>query len=337
MRSKRKLSIFTVFIACLLLGSSYSSNNPYINNTVVGDISPKTSAAPTFSIDSPSNYSLFGKLAPNYSLTITEGLGNFTWYEFLGVGANSTPIELDGTTNENIEEPFNQTMWDSLSNGTATVRFYVNNSLGELGYLDAIIRIDIIDPIINLIAPTGGFFNSTPPDFTIEISDPNLNTTWYTLNINQTKHIFSSNGTLDGWAYLNDGLVTIKFYANDSVSNENSTSVQVTKDIVDPGTPNLLISDPSSWTTVDSFNLSWSNPADTSGIIGAYYKLDSAPISDTDGIYVAGVDIESITGISVTTDDNHTVYVWLVDDAGNVDYINFATTQLYLDATDPSS
>ncbi|MHA1321125.1 MAG: hypothetical protein ACTSQ1_15145, partial [Promethearchaeota archaeon] len=90
-------------------------------------------------------------------------------------------------------------------------------------------------------------------------------------------------------------------------------------------------------TNVDSFDLSWSNPVDTSGIVGAYYKLDSAPTTDTDGIYVAGVDIESITGISVTTDDNHTVYVWLVDDAGNVDYINFATTQLYLDATDPSS
>ncbi|MHA1235937.1 MAG: hypothetical protein ACTSQL_12760, partial [Promethearchaeota archaeon] len=189
---------------------------------------PKTSAAPTFTIDSPSNYSLFGKLAPNYSLTITVGSGNFTWYEFLGVGANSTPIELQGTSNENFEAPFNQTMWDSLSNGSVIVRFYVNNSFGEIGYLDAIIWIDIIDPEINIVAPTSGYFNSTAPDYIIEITEPNLNTTWYTLNSNQTKHIFTSNGTIDGWAYLDDGLVTITFYANDSVSNEKSDFVQVT-------------------------------------------------------------------------------------------------------------
>ncbi len=102
-RRKRTISFFAVLIACLLIGSTYSSDNIYTNNRFVLDKSPKTSAAPTFSIDSPSNYSLFGKVAPNYSLTITEGLGNFTWYEFLGVGANSTPIDLDGTPNENIE------------------------------------------------------------------------------------------------------------------------------------------------------------------------------------------------------------------------------------------
>jgi hypothetical protein len=296
---------------------------------------PKTSTAPTFSIDSPGNYTLFGKLAPNYSLTITEVAGNFTWYEFLEIGVNSTPIELEGTLNENIEAEFNQTMWNSLSNGTATVRFYVNNSLGELGYLDAIIRIDILDPVINIISPTGGFFNSTPPDYTIEISDPNLNKTWYTLNTNQTKHIFTSNGTIDGWSYLNDGIVTITFYANDSVSNENSTSVQVTKDIVDPGAPSFLTSDPSSWTKIDSFNLSWTNPADISGITGAYYKLDSVPSTDTNGTYIAGSDIESIIGISVTTDGNHTIYVWLNDTAGNIDHTNYSTTQLYLDTTCP--
>jgi len=337
-RKKRIFSIFITLIVFFFIVSSFSSNVIYTNildnidnNKLIIDKFPKTSAAPTFSIDSPVNYTLFGKLAPNYSLTITEGAGNFTWYEFLGFGVNSTPIELE----ENIEAEFNQTMWNSLNNGTATVRFYVNNSLGELGYLDAIIRIDILDPVINIISPTGGFFNSTPPDYTIEISDPNLNKTWYTLNTNQTKHIFTSNGTIDGWSYLNDGIVTITFYANDSVSNENSTSVQVTKDIVDPGAPSFLTSDPSSWTKIDSFNLSWTNPADISGITGAYYKLDSVPSTDTNGTYIAGSDIESIIGISVTTDGNHTIYVWLNDTAGNIDHTNYSTTQLYLDTTCP--
>ena len=75
---------------------------------------------------------MFGKLAPNYSLSKIK-TGNFTWYEFLEIGANSTPIELQGIVNESFEAEVDQTMWNSLSNGTATIRFYVNNSLGEIG------------------------------------------------------------------------------------------------------------------------------------------------------------------------------------------------------------
>ncbi|MFX1288610.1 MAG: hypothetical protein ACFFFY_08655 [Promethearchaeota archaeon] len=60
------------------------------------DQSPKASAAPTFNIDSPENYTLFGKLAPNYTLTKIK-TGNFTWYEFIEIGVNST-IKLYGKT-----------------------------------------------------------------------------------------------------------------------------------------------------------------------------------------------------------------------------------------------
>ncbi|MCJ7647290.1 MAG: hypothetical protein MUP85_01630, partial [Candidatus Lokiarchaeota archaeon] len=139
--------------------------------------SPKASAAPTFSIDSPLNYSLFGKLAPNYSLTISTGIGNFTWYEFEGV--NSTPIELEGIASENIEAPFNQTMWNSLSNGTSTVRLYVNNSLGETGYLDAIIRIDVINPTLIVNSPQNFTRLNTPPNIQVTATDPNLQSVWY--------------------------------------------------------------------------------------------------------------------------------------------------------------
>jgi len=137
-----------------------------------------------------------------------------------------------------------------------------------------------------------------------------------------------------------DGNHTVYIWLMDNTGNIdyiNFATTQLYLDTIDPSSPSGLATDPISWTNVDSFDLSWSNPIDTSGIVGAYYKLDSAPTTDIDGTYVAGADIESITDISVTTDDNHTVYLWLVDDAGNIDYINFATTQLYLDATDPSS
>ena len=133
-------------------------------------------------------------------------------------------------------------------------------------------------PTINIIAPTGGSsFNSTAPGYIVRITDPSLNTTWYTLNTNQTKHIFTDNGTIDGWKFLADGLVNITFHANDSLGAESLDFVLVTKDTIDPGIPLLFSANPLSWTNVDSFNLTWSNPVDTSGIAPDYAALPPHP------------------------------------------------------------
>ena len=157
--------------------------------------------------------------------------------------------------------------------GVLTILFisvnFANNYSPQGNYIfddklpkSAAITININSPIPN------SNFSATEPAFEVEISEDTftINTTWYTLNTNQTKHIFTSNGTIDGWSYLNDGLVNITFYANNSVSTIKSDYVLVTKDTVDPGVPILFTSDPLSWTNTDSFDLSWSNPADTSGI-----------------------------------------------------------------------
>ncbi|MFW9821248.1 MAG: hypothetical protein ACFFE5_16720, partial [Candidatus Thorarchaeota archaeon] len=208
---------------------------------------PNISAPPNISIYLPTNYSLYGKIAPNYVLNLTGGPGNYTWYEFLETGEKSTPIELNGLLDEDVSGKFDQNLWNNLNNGTVTIRFYVNDSLNSIGYADAIIRIDIIAP----------------------------------------------------------------------------------------GKPSNLMAIPSSWTNTNSYSLSWLNPSEPSGIIGAYYKLDEVTTSDDNGTYVAGVDIESISGITVSDDGNHTVYVWLVDAAGNTNYTNYASTQLYLDTSDP--
>ena len=343
---KRISNLLAYFILCFIL-IFFSNSNLIIyytssikeDNGFNQDINPKASDPPVISILSPDNYTLLGTIAPNYSLTITDGIGNYSWYEFLETGEKSVPKELEGILNEDINDTFDQTLWDNLNNGTVTIRFYVNDSLGDVGQADAIIRIDIIDPTINVISPTGGFFNSTSPEFTVEISDPNLDKMWYTLNTDTTKYFFQDNGTINqsAWNSLSDGPVDINFYANDSVANENSVSVQVTKDSVNPAPPMSLSADPSSWTNINNFDLSWTNPSDTSGIVGAYYKLDNIPTSNTDGTYIAGVGIESITGIAVNSNGTHPIYVWLRDAAGNIDYNNYATTQLQLDGEDPNA
>ena len=109
------------------------------------------------------------------------------------------------------------------------------------------------------------------------------------------------------WDNLSNGTVTIRFYANDSLNSIGYTDAMIRVDIIAPGVPNTLTAIPSSWTNTNSYNLSWLNPSDASGIVGAYYKLDFAPTSDTDGTYIGGADIESIQDISVLTDGTHPI------------------------------
>ena len=156
-------SLFLVFFFVFLV--FFSSTNPLYNTDNIEnnldneEHSLMTSTAPIFSINSPINYTLYGKIAPNYSITITDGLGNYSWYEFIETGEISIPIELNGIANEELIRTFNQSLWNNLANGTATIRFYVNNSLGEIGQADAIVRIDLIDPTINIISPITKKFN----------------------------------------------------------------------------------------------------------------------------------------------------------------------------------
>lgn len=99
--------------------------------------------------------------------------------------------------------------------------------------------------------------------------------------------------------------------------------------------PNGIYSNPASWTSNNQFSVSWTNSADLSGIAGAYYKLDSAPTSNTDGTYISGTGIISINNIAVSGSGTHTIFVWLKDAAGNINYLSNNSTKLYYDGTAP--
>jgi hypothetical protein len=166
------------FVSLFLLSSfiflvSFSSTNMFYGNFSENmpdndEYSLFNSAPPDFSINSPINYTLYGTIAPDYNITITSG-GNHSWYKFIETGESSDPIALNGIADEEVTGTFDQSLWNNIANGTVTIRFYVNNSLGEIGQEDAIVRIDIIDPTINIISPTGGYFNLTAPEFTVGI------------------------------------------------------------------------------------------------------------------------------------------------------------------------
>jgi hypothetical protein len=150
------------------------------------------------------------------------------------------------------------------------------------------------------------------------------------ININQLTNIILPGG---------EGVHTIYVWLRDNANNTDystNVSVMLYLDTTAPGEPQDLQTTPSSWTNVNSFEVTWTNPTDLSGIVGARYQIDIFPTSDTDGTYVAGIDITRIQNIKVSFTGSHIIYVWLVDSASNTNYVNWNTTMLYFDINPPA-
>jgi hypothetical protein len=150
---------------------------------------------------------------------------------------------------------------------------------------------------------------------------------------------------VDGGAWLTgtvfvveaSGVHSVQFYSVDRIGNvESAYPVEVKIDAEAPGAPVAIVLTPTQWTAVNQFNLQWANPSDLSGIAGAYYKLDTEPTSPTDGVFVP--TLNSLLGITVTTEGAHPIYLWLRDRAGNADHRNRNVgPPLRYDATPPTT
>ncbi|MFX0145971.1 MAG: LamG-like jellyroll fold domain-containing protein, partial [Candidatus Hodarchaeota archaeon] len=196
----------------------YNPNSFYTIGSQIGD----DTTPPDITINSPNPNELFGFSAPTYNLTVIDANLDSIWYSLNG-GSNSTPVGAIGAVDE--------TMWDTLGNGTVTIRFYANDTLGYLNYDEVTVRKDIINPSIIINSPTSGSNHSTPPSYSLSITEANLDEIWYTLDGGLNNYTGASSGIVDSTAWGNAGLgaLTITFYVNDSVGNWNFTSVGITK------------------------------------------------------------------------------------------------------------
>jgi hypothetical protein len=80
---------------------------------------------PSIIINSPSEDDVFGTSAPSFNVTITDNLLDKTWYTLDG-GLTKFFFTANGI--------INQTAWAALSEGSVTIKFYANDSLGNLAY-----------------------------------------------------------------------------------------------------------------------------------------------------------------------------------------------------------
>jgi hypothetical protein len=137
-------------------------------------------------------------------------------------------------------------------------------------------------------------------------------------------------GAHDAYLWLQDGA--------GNIDRGRALSVTLQYDPEPPAAPQNLTVQPDAWAATDRFELAWSNPADTSGILTACYKLDEAPKAhaDADGCQTAtGIDV--LTDLSVPEDGRHLAFVWLVDAADNTDPGTARSIPLFRDMLAPES
>jgi hypothetical protein len=95
-------------------------------------------------------------------------------------------------------------------------------------------------------------------------------------------------------------------------------------DITPPSSPFNIAVQPSVWTPMNSFTVTWECPADLSGIRAVHYKWNAAPVSNTDespgSPVLVDEGVRSIQGLAVPTQGAHQLFIWLEDRAGNVNF-----------------
>ncbi len=107
-------------------------------------------------------------------------------------------------------------------------------------------------------------------------------------------------------------------------------------DTTPPGPPENLTangSNPGAWQKSAGFSLEWDNPFDVSGIANSFWKIGSEPTSNSNfngsGGPAGPVDI------TLELEGSVPVYLWLSDNSGNVNYLNYAGVVCRWDQTVP--
>jgi len=176
---------------------------------------------PNITIINPNPGQICGIQSPIFEVQINETFLESMWYSLDG-GLTNTTFTSNGTIKQEI--------WDSLSNGTHNLEFYAEDFVHNIGNKSLKIHKDIIFPEISINKLSLQI--NTPPTFNISIEEPNLDDCWYTMDGGMTNWTVSNLCGIiseQAWDLVSDGIVTIRFYANDTAGNEGYEQILVLK------------------------------------------------------------------------------------------------------------
>ncbi len=193
--------------------------------------------SPQILINSP-NVNDTVESSPSFSISVSRGQINSSWYTLDNGITNITFTGLSGI--------IDKYEWNARGAGQILLTFYVNDSMGYFGS-ETVPLIKSYDvPQITISSPTLNEvigFNS--PDFLVSFNDLSpINTTWYTIDGGLTNYTFLGlSGTINQAAWDNKGseVITLRFFANDSLGYVGFKDIDVLKDII---SPNIVINSP---------------------------------------------------------------------------------------------
>ena len=204
------------------------TDNGIAGDTVFITVNPDI-YSPLININDPIPFQLCGNNTIGFNLSIYEPNLNETWYSLNG-GLKYTFPELSGFIEQNV--------WDIYGNGTVTITFYANDSYGNLGFEEIIVRKDTHFPILAIIKPEQfSFYAYDAPEFEISVVDSSLEVVWY--NINGTSYNFeveNNTGIIEQatWNSFGNGSITLYFSARNTAGNTITEEILIYKDIIPP-------------------------------------------------------------------------------------------------------
>ena len=170
----------------------------------------------------------------NYRIIVEEECLNSTWVTLSNgslVLTQQIPFE-SGGSQVDISGQISESLWNSFSDGNITVRFWANDSSGNLNWVEVEIIKDATAPIVSILnLIPGEIFNTTAPEFALEITELHLNRTWYAINGSEKIYFAESLGSINQtmWESLPNGSVLIQFFAIDKVGNVGTAEIVVLK------------------------------------------------------------------------------------------------------------
>jgi len=293
------------------------------NNTNVINSSIRTftldTKGPAIAIVSPNN---------NTNTTNTELDVNFTVSDAF-IGLESCWYSNDtNTINRSLVCGQNLTniTW---AEGQHNVTIYANDSSGNENSSRISFTIDTINPDISIINPTVNNSNTTNTglDINFTISDSNLASCWYsndTYNINRSL-ICGTNLTNITWS---EGSHNITVYVNDSVGNENSSTISFRIDTKGPAI-SIVSPNNNSNSSNDNLDINFTFNDLGVGVESCWYSNDTNNINRS---LVCGQNLTNITW----SEQQHNVTIWINDSLGNENKTIVSFTINTTDTTAPN-
>ena len=202
---------------------SFYTNNTAGNLGTTEVIIYKDIIGPEIIIISPTSYEIFGNSTLDFEIYIDDSGLDTTWYSLEG-GVNYTFVGFSGIVN--------QEAWDSCGNGTVIINFYANDTLGNIGFSEVIVQKDIFLPAIIINLPISNqFCGILSPSYNVTIIGSDLDSMWYRVNDTSIHEFTGPTGRIDqeSWDIFSDGIISIKFFANNSVGHYSVEEVWVLK------------------------------------------------------------------------------------------------------------